>query len=385
MDVRAIVLLCPPDGQQNSFSVCLETIAGVPISTLDVLGKPVYKRVVERLHRFGVNDVTVVCAAPAPEAFPKSSACKTVEASPEQFWRSVETAFSDYAQAGADAVLAVRVGPYAEVNYDELLQFHHDQRNRVTSVAGPDGLSLDTFVLSASRRNDAAFLLRHQLKEQRVTSPPYICRGYINRLCDAIDLRRLAVDAFLGSAGIAPAGREIRPGIWVADGARIQRGARLLAPAFIGHRAKVRPATVITRFSALEHHSEVDCGTVVENSTVLPYTYVGAGLDASHAVLGMKRVIHLQRQVEVEISDPKLVDMIASSPARRTLSSAVSLTSFLPLQLVRGLFSRSSRGEPTPALPESLNPCTAELQPDMQPGDTEFTTDLAVARRYGDQ
>jgi hypothetical protein len=158
----------------------------------------------------------------------------------------------------------------------------------------------------------------------------------------------------------------------------------LLAPAFIGRRAKVRASAVITRCSTVEHHSEVDFGTVLENSSVLPYTYVGAGLDANHAVLGRKRLAHLRRSVEIEISDPKLLGMRSSSAPVRTLASAVSLTSFLPLQLWRGLFSSKAKGEPTPELPASLNAPEPELKPEIA-GEQEFTADLMVARRYGDQ
>ena len=103
--------------------------------------------------------------------------------------------------------------------------------------------------------------------------------------------------------------RELKPGIWVGDGARIHRKARIVAPAFIGAYSKIRASALITRGSAIEHHAEVDCGTVVENSTVLPFTYVGAGLDVMHSVVGFRRLAHLVRKVEVEISDAKLVGM----------------------------------------------------------------------------
>ena len=117
---------------------------------------------------------------------------------------------------------------------------------------------------------------------------------------------------------IRPVGKEIKPGVWVGEGARIHRKARVVAPAFIGAHSKIRASALITRGSVIEHHAEVDCGTVVENSTVLPFTYVGAGLDVMHSVVGFRRLSHLLRNVEVEISDDKLVGMSPASAVSRT-------------------------------------------------------------------
>ena len=99
---------------------------------------------------------------------------------------------------------------------------------------------------------------------------------------------------------------------------------------------------MITRGTVVEHHAEIDCGTVVENSTVLPYTYVGAGLDVMHSVVGFRRLSHLVRNVEVEISDRKLVGMPAVSAVSRLAGSTAALFAFLPKQIYRGFFARPS-------------------------------------------
>ncbi|HYX70808.1 MAG TPA: hypothetical protein VE825_16860 [Terriglobales bacterium] len=387
MDVRVIVLVGTPADGENVFKTSAETVAGVPIAVFDVLGKPVFQRVLEQVSRWGVAATTLVTelSPAAADLFEKPAGVRHLTAGSGQLWRVAENAFGEHAQAGADAVLVLRVGPYIELNADELVQFHVDQRNRVTPVVDAAGEPLPIFVLSASRRNDAAFLFRHAMQQMRVSGASYSYKGYCNRLVDAADLRRLAVDGLLGHAGLDPVGHELKPGVWVGEGARIQRGARLLAPAFIGRRAKVRAAAVVTRCSAIEHHSEVDCGTVIENSTVLPYSYVGAGLDANHTVLGLKHLSHLKRSVEIEISDPKLLGMRSTSAPVRTLASAIALTSFLPVQLLRGLFSSSKASEPTPCLPASLNAPEPELKPEIAGPDQDFSADLVVARRYGDQ
>ena len=55
----------------------------------------------------------------------------------------------------------------------------------------------------------------------------------------------------------------------------------------------------MTRGSNIERSAFVDCGTVVEDASVLPSCYVGAGLDVTHAVVGFRRIAHLNRKIEI--------------------------------------------------------------------------------------
>ena len=351
MDVRAILLLTGP---RNVNGHAAELLGDVPIALLPVLGKPALHHVIDRLRGFSVGAVTVVSNV-SSSPFARDAArpgTKWISARGQELWRAAENVFSDYAQNGAELVLLLRLGPYAELDLEELIQFHLDQRQRLTCVIGSHG-PLDAFVISASRRNDAAYLLRRQLADFR--SPPgrFLFPGYVNQLADARDLRRLAIDGLLLRCDIAPSGRQVKPGVWVEDGARIHRGARVLAPAFIGTRARIRAAAVITRCAVIEHHSQVDCGTVVEDSTVLPYTYLGAGLDVTHSVIGLKRLVHLRRNVEVEFDDSKLTDTISANAQLRALAALASLAGFLPRQFFRGLFAPSHHEQPS-ALPGAV-------------------------------
>jgi hypothetical protein len=194
---------------------------------------------------------------------------------------------------------------------------------------------------------------------------------------------------------IRPQGQEVKPGVWVGEDARIHRTARVLAPAFVGARAKLRAASVVTRCSVVEHHAEVDCGTVLEDTTVLPYTYVGTGLDASHAVAGFGRLVHLRRDTVVEISDARLLGTVSVSPVWRTLKGAASLAAYLPVQAVRGLVQGGHRSQAaTVAQAEAEVPPPrsrpANLEPSSEPVSAsnqrpQFGGDFAVVRRYGNE
>jgi hypothetical protein len=163
-----------------------------------------------------------------------------------------------------------------------------------------------------------------------------------------------------------------------------------VAPAFVGRYARVRTGTVITRCSSIEHNAEVDCGSVVENSSVLPYCYIGAGLDLAHSVAGMRQVANLRRDVTVEVPDPKLIDLISATSGRNLLNSAAEFLTYLPRIAMQGIFAGGKRQQP------DLNAALRKTSPALSGAagyetpacDTEAAhkfPNMIVARRYGHQ
>ncbi|MGI9101300.1 MAG: hypothetical protein ACR2IF_02535 [Terriglobales bacterium] len=389
MDVRAIILI---GGAKPEFGPEAESFAGTPLALHDVLGRPVLHRIVDRLQAQGIGAISVISEMPMP---PLEGAIRNAQqalnwttVAAGQLFRVAENAFSDHAQAGAEGVLVLRLGGYAEFEVEEFLQRHLDGRAHVTRAVDGNGAGLGLFMIASSRRNDAAYLFRHHLQQCRAASGEWVFRGYFNPLASARDLRALAVDALMQRVPLASIGEERRPGIWIAPSARVDRRARILAPAFIGAHANVRAAAVITRGSVIEHHAEIDTGTVIENATVLPYTCIGPGLDVAHAVAGGRRLLHLARNVEVEISDPRLMDTVSEHASLRALSSAASLAAYLPLQFFRGLFATSHRDQPKEFPAAAHAPSSALSAPagfEASREASSFPASLAVARRYGDQ
>ena len=132
----------------------------------------------------------------------------------------------------------------------------------------------------------------------------YGSQKYANRLQSPRDFRRLVLDAFQGRCNLRPQGREVKPGVWICEGAQIERSARLVAPAFIGRNVQISDECLITRGSNVESNSIVDYGTVVEDSSILSNTYVGIGLDLSHSIVIGRSLLNLQHNVNLEITDP---------------------------------------------------------------------------------
>ncbi|HJY86672.1 MAG TPA: hypothetical protein VKE24_07510 [Candidatus Acidoferrales bacterium] len=378
MDIRALLLINTTYRPGNDGV----GLAGPPLALLDVAGKSALERTVEQLEQSGISQITAVIDTKPfyhQSAKPKKIDCKVVP--PELFWRSSESAFHGLAQSGAELVLAIRLGPYVEIVLEQLVQFHLDRSNRVTRMVHHI-YAPEVFLISASQGNDAASLFRSGFSKCRSEWATSLHAGYVNPLADVRDLRQFAVDILTLKTETQPEGRQARPGVWIAPGAVIETGSRILAPAYIGSSARIGAGALVTRCTAIEHHAHVDCGTVVENSTVLPHSYVGAGLDLAHSVVGMGQIANLRRSTTVNVADEKLIGHVSSGAGRRLITAAADVLSSLGRELFGG---RSHQPEPSTEDVLASGPSVRDTEPARNSNvATEFPTRLAVARRYGD-
>lgn len=391
MDIRAILLIGGSAAQDGSPA---ERFGNIPLACLDVLGMSVEERIVQRLAHSGISVDAVIDDSSEESKFflrcrSLRSGVRRLHVEGEQLWQSAEDEFQRCAEDGAELIVLLRLGAYVEVDYEEMIQHHLDRRNSVTQALESDGSALSLYVVSASARSDATELFHSRLQRLRRESEPFRIKGYVNRLQSASDLRRLAVDGLLSRNAVVPRGQEVKPGIWLAPSARVHRKARVLAPAYIGAGAKIRAAALITRGTVVEQNAVVDCGTVVENTSILPFTCLGAGLDTMHCVVGFRRIAHLARNVEVEVHDEKLVGMIPVSAVSRLAGSTAALFAFIPKELYRG-FASPWRHEKPARSAETLEEAEPSLETSVLEASasgsepTEFPSNLAVVRRYGD-
>jgi hypothetical protein len=387
MDIRALVLV-------RTATEILEDsrpISPLPTALLEVVGKSPLQRTLDRLHRFGVQQVTVISDSILPSNPGDDRRDGTyLRSSREKFWRVAEAAFSDMAQEGAELVLLIALGGYAEVDFEKLIQAHLDRQARVSQIFF-ENRPVEIFCISASRRNDAASLLRSRLVRCRIEYPLFEHNGYFNPLNGGRDLRQFAIDILTLRTETPPSGVQVRPGVWMERGARLEKGARVLAPAFVGAFAKLRAHVVVTRCSSVEHHSQVDLGTVIENSTILPHCRIGAGLDVAHCVVGGDVLANLRRDVTVEIVDSQLIGHAVTGTVERLATSAAEFLSYLPKQAWRGVFGKTASRQPDiqAALRQTspaLGGAAGYEAPACDTGAAEkFSSSLAVVRRYGHQ
>jgi hypothetical protein len=147
---------------------------------------------------------------------------------------------------------------------------------------------------------------------------------------------------------------------------------------------------VVTRGSNIERCAFIDCGTIVENATVLPSSYVGAGLDVSRAVLGFRRIAHLDRKIEIEVHDRRLL-----APAPKAAAWRIAGLTAAAIESVRRGWMPDSA--PVPANAELPPQIATDPDPaDLSAGNElqhvaingqpiQYPNNVAVMRRYGNQ
>lgn len=298
-------------------------LAGVPVACLDVLGRSVLHRTARRFALAGIHDFVLLADSTGLSAASLESESWRIEghridrkSDPSS---ALHRAITTLVTRGIEFIFLVWMGHYVEFDPNEVIQYAQERRAdllRLHDRRGPLGIWLLNGHEGMNGPKEKGFSLG---TEHVGSEEPYRVDGYVNRLSGVRDLRRFVKDMFASSCDARPCGREIKSGIWVDQDAHIHRQARVLPPAYIGKNARIAAATLITRGSSVECDCTINCGTMVEDSSVLAGTYIGTGLDVSHSVVYGKTLIHLQRDLELEICDEMLIAKNVPSRLRKTL------------------------------------------------------------------
>jgi NDP-sugar pyrophosphorylase family protein len=299
-----------------------ESLLAEPLACIDIMGRTMTERTIERFVRAGVEVVSVLVPAEMSYSLrPFSTRFDNVKV---QVVTDVDSAVTqkikDYSRSGVEHAFVVSASLYTETDLLDLFYFHREARQTATRAFDSE-LPLDLWVVDCLKAQQAD--LDTLLGQAQGTGASYFIREYVNRLTHPRDLRRLVSDALRGRCAIRPSGMEIKPGIWIEEGAEIHRRARIVAPAYIGFASKVREDTLITRFSNIERGCYIDYGTVIEDSSILANTHIGIWLDVCHGVANGNKLLSLGRNVILEISDPSI--MRATSAVRQEASNTLDL------------------------------------------------------------
>ncbi len=226
-------------------------------SRMPILGNDVLQSWMERVRKLGVKSLWLASG-------PRDGTVARSE-------------ISRLARSGVERLLVIKLKSYAEMDLADLLRFHCQKRNPVTEAyddRGRLGVSLlDRLALRAIGEKQE--LCCDSTEQKR---PPYKFNGYAKRILSASERQELVGDALTGACAMRPLGTEIREDVWVAEGASLADSARFIGPTYIGARTIVRAGATIGPFVSVERDCVVDCGTTVERSTVLPYSYLAPGL-----------------------------------------------------------------------------------------------------------
>ena len=291
--------------QVASAQLHLQNVAfGGGAATTEILGQSVLQRTVAELKKAKVDQISVCADAGL------SSDLNGVKADVTA-WESGAERLRWLADRSSEPILIFELSAYVELDFVDLLSFHQESGKAVTRVFHESG------AIGLWAVNPAAFpgVSEMQSVLDEIGGVEYYTSGYINRLETPADLRRLVSDGLGGRCQCRPQGFEVKPGIWMAQGAIVEKAARIVAPAFIGRGVNISDECLITRGSNVESDSEVDYGTTIEASSILSNTYVGIGLDLSHSIVQGSNLLNLQHEVVLHISDPAVMRQNKKSAA----------------------------------------------------------------------
>jgi hypothetical protein len=181
-----------------------------------------------------------------------------------------------FARQGVDRLLMIKLKSYAEMDLVDLLRFHRDSRNSVTEARDHRG-HLGVSLLDRTALHMAGSKYE-TCDATRITGRPYQFGGYAKRIFSAKERQELVGDVLTGACAMRPSGTEIREQVWIGEGASLADSVRVVGPTYIGARTIVRAGATLGPFASVERDCVVDCGTSVEQSTVLPNTYLAPGL-----------------------------------------------------------------------------------------------------------
>ncbi len=277
-----------------------------PLAYLDIAGRSPVERTIERFVQADVDAVSVLQDEASFRGMkPTFASFEKVEFQtvPDPY-PAIQRKMREFSRSGIEHSFVLIGNSYGETDLLDFFYFHREARQVATQAMNREG-ALDLWVVNSSKAQ--ACDPHGVFADPKTIGSSYFIREYVNRLRQPCDLRRLAYDLLQRRCTARPSGREVKRGIWIDEGAEIHRSARIVAPAFIGRGARIMADTLITRNSSIEKNCCLNYGTVVEDSSVLQNTEIGICLDVCHAIANGNRLLNLQRDVVIEISDPTVM------------------------------------------------------------------------------
>ena len=265
-------------------------------SRMPILGNDVLRSWMERVRKLGVQSLWLT----------SNSRDEGVD----------RCALAEFAQQGVERLLVIQLKSYAEMDLADLLRFHCESRNPVTEAEdarGQLGICLrDHLALRETQEKHALPCVPTGSRQN-----PYQFRGYAKRILSATERQELVGDGLTGACAMRPLGTEIRDQVWVGEGANLADSVRVIGPTYIGAHTIVHAGATIGPFASVEHDCVVDCGTTVERSTILPYSYLAPGLLIRHQMVDGGYLEDLSWGAVADLQPAGLGSRIQRSESRR--------------------------------------------------------------------
>ncbi|MGA8149640.1 MAG: hypothetical protein WB952_01590 [Terriglobales bacterium] len=289
MELGAFVVI-PQNPCTRHSNVCEEGRASAtarPMPLWPVVGRNLLQEWIERIRRIGVQVLSVTHSAKVT--------CDRLE-----------TAWG-LAKEGVEQLLVVSLKSYAEIDLVDFVQFHRERRNSATEAFDPEGPLGVEIVNRPSLASESSAQYRPPAGIKDASK--YSFRGYAKRLRSPKVYRDLVSDALLGRCALTPQGSQIEEHVWIGEQTRIADSVRFFGPCFVGDGTVLQDGVSMGPFSSVENECRIDCGTTLEGSSILPNTFLAAGLSVRHSIVDGP---YLE-----QLDSGTIVDLRAAGLARR--------------------------------------------------------------------
>ena len=199
------------------------------------------------------------------------------------------------ASNGVEQILLISLKSYAEIDLDDFVHFHRFAGASSTEVFDTEGS------LGIEIANRASLIGSASEAASANDSAKYRFSGYAKRLASPETYRDLVTDALSGRCALAPRGSEVEHNIWIGEETQIAPSVRFLGPCFVGEGTVLRDFVTVGPYSSIEYECRVDCGTAVEESSVLPNSFVAAGLSIRRSIIDGPRLRQLDSGTIVDL------------------------------------------------------------------------------------
>lgn len=284
MELGAFVLV--PEDVSIQDGAIYRQPAGCALQSLPlwpVVGKNLIQESVEKIRRIGAPVLSVIHSA--------------------DLVRDKTEMTRALAKQGVEQILSFSLNSYAEIDLSEFVQFHRHNRAFATEAIDAEG------PLGVQLINRGSLLADGRGRPEVIAgenASKYHFSGYAKRLRSAQLYRDLVSDALRGQCALRPQGLQVDDSVWIGEDTQIAPTVRLFGPCFVGDGVVLRDFVSLGPSSSVENECLIDCGTTVEGSSVLPNTFLAAGLNVRHSIVDGARLEHLDSETIVDLQSTAL-------------------------------------------------------------------------------
>jgi len=170
----------------------------------------------------------------------------------------------------------------------------------------------------------------------------------IRSYSDYLDSNRAVLEKEV--ADLLLTGREVEEGIWLSHNIVLHPTVRLTAPVYLAENCRIDAGVRLGPNVVVCEGCIIDARSMIDNSIVFPSSYVGEGLELEHAIVDKNRLINVQLNVAVPVTDDFVLGGIQANQLTRAitrllgqLTGAVLLVVLAPLLFATALGLKLAR------------------------------------------